>query len=289
MCYNKDIQEKRKRFRDLWFYFSFAENFPVFSEVDRMAYFRYLRTVYEDQLTQTDQSVIKRLEENMQLIPKSTLSELAKQVYTSTTSLHRLVKKLGFNGYTEFKYIIEEYLEAEENNKFGKISENLYFKETIEDIQITYQLNEEKFSSIVSDMILHNDLYCFGTGWKQKQIVDNFANDLLYYGHSLKTLRNKDDLEIASKHLDENSMIFIVSLSGNMEGYEETMEYISSKGVVTVGVTIHSDNPLSNLVTHALHFLDSSLDLDNHHWSSIPLSFIFDQLSHEYAIYSKDQ
>mgnify|MGYP001940151028 CR=1 FL=1 len=269
--------------------FLICGKFSSYSEVDEMAYFRYLSTVYEDQLTQTDQSVIKRLEENMQLIPKSTLSELAKQVYTSTTSLHRLVKKLGFNGYNEFKYVIEEYLESEENNKFGKTNENLYFKKTIEDIQITHQLNEDKFSSIVSDMISHNDLYCFGTGWKQKQIVDNFANDLLYYGQSLKTLRNRDDLEIASKHLDENSMIFIVSLSGNMKGYEETMEYICSKGVATVGVTIHSDNPLSNLVTHALYFLDSSIDIDNHHWSSISLSYIFDQLSHEYAKHSKDQ
>lgn len=253
-----------------------------------MAYFRYLSTVHEDQLTQTDQSVIKKLEENMHLIPKSTLSELAKQVYTSTTSLHRLVKKLGFNGYTEFKYVIEEYLESEENNQVSKTNENHYFKKTIEDIQITHQLNEEKFSSIVLDMISHNDLYCFGTGWKQKQIVDNFANDLLYYGQSLKTLRNRDDLEIASKHLDENSMIFIVSLSGNMKGYKETMEYISSKGVVTVGVTIHSDNPLSSLATHALYFIDSSLDIDHHHWSSIPLGYIFDQLSHEYATYSKN-
>lgn len=254
-----------------------------------MTYFRYLSTVYEKQLTHTDHLVMERLEENMQLIPKSTISELSQQVYTSSTSLHRLVKKLGFNGYAEFKYVIKDYLVKEENNSFKTINDNLYLKNSLEDIQITNKLNKEKFTAIVSDMILHDNLYCFGTGWKQKQIVDNFANDLLYYGHSLKTFRNIDDLNIASKFFDENSMLFIVSLSGDMQGYSEIMKYISDKGVVTVGVTRHTDNPLTNLVTHALHFVDSSLTLDNHHWSSLSLSSIFDQLSHEFATYSNHQ
>ena len=252
-----------------------------------MPFFKYLSTIYEQQLTPTDRSIIKRLEDHLQEVPSLTISELAERVYTSSTSLHRLVKKLGFSGYTEFKYIVEDYLTNEEKNPLPNLEENTYLKHSLEDIQITYQLNKDKFEPIVADMLTHDDLYCFGTGWKQKQIVDNFANDLLYYGHSLKTLRNTDDLSIASRHLDENSMVFVVSLSGDMAGYKETMEYMKEKGIVTVGVSIHPGTPLTQIVKHALHFVDSSLDLENHHWSSLPLSTVFDQLSHVFAIQSK--
>lgn len=250
-----------------------------------MPLLRYLGTVNSEQLTTSDYEIIKKLEENILNIPDSTISELSKKVYTSSTSLHRLVKKLGFDGYTEFKYVVENHLEESHRTQLNGITDNVYFQKTLEDIKITYQLNEEKFKLIIDDMISHRDLYCFGTGWKQKQIVDNFANDLLYYGHSLKTLRNKDDLKIASKHFNKNSMIFIVSLSGNMDGYYETMKYIKEKGITSVGVSIYSNNPLANHVKHSLQFVDSSLDNDTHHWSSIPLSFIFDQLSHIYSLY----
>src|SRR5699024_8761980 len=152
----------------------------------------------------------------------------------------------------------------------------------------TYKLNENKFDTVVREILSKDDIYCFGTGWKQKQIVDNFANDLLYYGHSVKTLRNTDDLKIASRQFNKNSLVIIVSLSGNLKDYKNTMEHIKNNNTSIVGVSIFSDNLLSKLVTYSLQYVDSSLIMDNHHWSAMPLSFIFDQLSHSVAIHENN-
>lgn len=228
------------------------------------------------------------MEQHLHMIPDSTISELSQKIYTSSTSLHRLVKKLGFEGYTEFRYTIEEQLNKEEGQKDNFPEASYYLSNILDDIKITYQLNEEKFESVVKEILTHEDIYCFGTGWKQKQIVDNFANDLLYYGHSVKTLRNTDDLEIASRHFNEDSLIVIVSLSGDLKNYQQTMEYLKEHEITTIAVSIYSDNPLSSLATHSLQFVDSSLDITNHHWSSMTLNFIFDELSHAVSVHHND-
>lgn len=73
-----------------------------------MTLLKYLSTVHADKLTSTDHTILKNMNDQVHLIPNSTISELSQKIYTSSTSLHRLVKKLGFDGYTEFRYTIEK-------------------------------------------------------------------------------------------------------------------------------------------------------------------------------------
>src|SRR5699024_5867048 len=153
-----------------------------------MELIKYLTIIHNNKLTNTEQMILKNLENYINIIPNLTISELSEIVYSSPTSLHRLVKKLGFDGYTEFKYVIENELHAHEE-KLDFTQTNTYLSDVIDDIKITYKLNENKFDTVVREILSKDDIYCFGTGWKQKKIVDNFANDLLYYGHSVKTLR----------------------------------------------------------------------------------------------------
>lgn len=246
---------------------------------------KYLENKYSNVLSANEKSILHKIAENIEFVPNSTLSELAKIVYSSPTSLHRLVKKIGFDGYIDFKYSIEKELSDKSQPDFYT-NQSDYFINTLNDINITYKLNEEKFDKIVKEIINHNDLYCFGTGWKQKQLVDNFANDLLYYHHSFKTLRNIDDLKLASKQFKSNSLLIIVSLSGNMKGYCHIVESIKNNGNIIISVTLNTENSLKRISDYSLTFIDSSISKESHHWSSIPLSFLLDQLVHKISVYS---
>lgn len=80
----------------------------------------------------------------------------------------------------------------------------------------------------------------------------------------------------------------IVSLSDDLENYKQTVQYIYDQEITIVAIFIYLDNPLSRLATHSLQYVDSSLDIENHHWSSITLNLIFDQLSHAISIHHSD-
>lgn len=246
---------------------------------------RYLSIINKDQLTESDNEILDALNEKLDNVPKSTISSLASDLLTSPSSLHRLVKKIGFDGFIDFKYAIENYLEEDKEKNNFKL-DNGYYTRTLDDVQITYKLNEIKFNEIATDFVSHNDIYCFGTGWKQRQLTDNFANDLLYYGHSIKSLRNIDDLRNASYRMNSNSLVLIVSLSGDLRSYEDIMEYFKNNKITTIGVSRYTDNPLSRIATHSLQFVDSALDIDNHHWSALTLNILLDLLLHHISINS---
>lgn len=212
-----------------------------------------------------------------------TLSELAAKSYSSSSSIHRLIKKIGFDGYSDFKFQINEDINNEAHDKFS-LSNDTYLLDLLNDIKITYKLNLNKLDKVAIEISKHKNLYCFGTGWKQQQVAGNFANDLLYYGYSFKTLRNVGDLELAQNNFSKDSLLLIVSLSGDMTEYGHIIKNAKKKGVVIVAVTINSNNSLSQFSDYSLTYVDTFFTEKNNHWPAISLNFILDQLVHHISL-----
>ena len=57
-----------------------------------------------DHLTIQEKYLVDYIINNQEDILKKNINELAKLSYTSSATISRLCKKLGFNGYKEFKY-----------------------------------------------------------------------------------------------------------------------------------------------------------------------------------------
>lgn len=63
-----------------------------------------LNNKYYYQLNSKEKYYFQQIEYHSSEIPKMSINELAERIYTSPASLSRLVKKLGYNSYKEFKY-----------------------------------------------------------------------------------------------------------------------------------------------------------------------------------------
>jgi len=148
----------------------------------------------------------------------------------------------------------------------------------LNNIQLTKQLNEKDIIEIADVILEENIKYCFGTGWKQKQLVDNFSTDLLYYGESFTTLRTEDDLKAASTHMDENSLLLIVSLSGNTSSYIDILKQSLLRNVTVISITADVSNTLSSLADYSLYYKDDILENTSKHWNTNTLHFILDYL-----------
>lgn len=223
----------------------------------------------------SEKEVLKGLIKIYDSIPNLTIKELSNSCYTSTSSLHRLIKKLGFKGFSDFKYKVTDDLELQTIEIFNSES---YFKKLVSNIEMTKRMNEKIIIDVANIILKKKKRYCFGTGWKQKQIADNFSTDLLYYGESFTTLRTIDDLKIASEYLDEDSLILIVSISGNANGFDDSLKKCKLNDVIIVSITIDIPNKLSSLADFSLYYKDDILNQSNKHWNSIPLNFLSDYL-----------
>ena len=64
--------------------------------------FKYLIDKY--QLNDTETSILKYLQENISDLKKIGIRKVAKDNYTSTTTVYKLCKKLNFEGYSDMIY-----------------------------------------------------------------------------------------------------------------------------------------------------------------------------------------
>lgn len=230
-------------------------------------------------LTDSDRVILRELDSIIEEIPNLNIQDTAERCFTSTTSFHRLIKKIGFKGFTDLKYQVIDYLE--ERKQSETFNSNSLDK-LIWELQITKQINSKHMQMAANDVINCKDKYCFGTGWRQKQLIDNFANDVLYYGETIKTLRTVEDMAIAVEHMNQKSLVIIVSVHGKpSEELEEILSKCVIKGVNIISITSDAPNLLSETANHALFFKDSSVGRNKKHWTAIPLSFLLENLIQE--------
>lgn len=230
---------------------------------------------YSKELSNNDIGIIQNIGLYYNEIPNMKIKELADACFTSSTTVHRLIKKIGFEGFSEFKYKIIQDLEDTSTLEF---TEEEYLENYLNNIQLTKQLNETEIDTVANIILNKNIKYCFGTGWKQKQMIDNFSTDLLYYGESFTTLRTEDDLRIASEHMDEESLLLIVSLSGNAKNYSDILKKCTLRNVTIISITADVSSLLSSLAHHSLYYKDDILENTAKHWNTNTLHFILDYL-----------
>lgn len=60
----------------------------------------------ENQLTELQIQLIKKLNNDIQSVLKLTINELADSLFINTSTLSRLIKKLGFENYSKFKVLV---------------------------------------------------------------------------------------------------------------------------------------------------------------------------------------
>lgn len=238
-----------------------------------LSFFSSLVNEYSEQLSKSEKAIIKRLNEQAKEIPDLTISELSKRVFISNSSMYRLIKKLGYKGYPEFKYKVADSLKK---TTVEHVNTKDYLDGFIGEVMFTHQINEVSIQQAASLILKSNKRLIFGTGWKQKEIADNFSSDMMTYGESFITLRTKDDLLSAIKYVTEEDVLIIVSLHGQTDSYQEVIDFCELNNIPIISVTKVGANPLSSHSEISLYYEESA----RYHWSAQTLNYLLNLLIH---------
>ena len=93
-----------------------------------------------NELNENEKAIIEYIIKNKANCQEMTIIELAKETLTSKSSILRLTQKLGFSGYSEFKYSIRK--DISKKNVTGE-KQDLYSLQ-IKDIEATKKIFEPK-------------------------------------------------------------------------------------------------------------------------------------------------
>ena len=214
--------------------------------------------------------VMNYIIKNSNIIFKQSINDIADNCFVSKSTVVRTAKKMGYNGLVDLKYDFKNKSEVFKSKQMID-----YNSMRINDINNTIDhLSTIDFNSLAY-FIYNKKIYFFGKGLNES-ICEYAVNQLLLFGLDCTHLSNTHVAYETAKHLKNNSLVFILSATGETSQCLKLANKCIRYGVPVVSLTGASKNTLADLSDkHYYIYLsnDSRVDFDN--TSRVPMLLFF--------------
>ncbi|NLL29852.1 MAG: MurR/RpiR family transcriptional regulator [Clostridiales bacterium] len=221
--------------------------------------------IYENynKLNENDLYIWNYILSNKEACSNMSMQELASNCNVSHTTILRFAQKLGLEGYSELKI----YLKWGTKSKYSFNEEEI--DKTHNDIVKTMDvLKNQDFSDLFKLLDSANKIYAYGTGAVQKNAANEIKRTFLTVGRLINVLEGKDELYEIGRNLQENDLIFLLSLSGENKFINEFAMGLKEIGVKIISITKVGNNKLSQLsdisiqyYSHCVAKIDEGLEV----------------------------
>lgn len=206
-------------------------------------------------------SIALTMVQNLDIIPRCSINELADLCYTSTATISRFCRKFGYSSFPQFKSEMAYGLEQAKHEVFLDDSEKEYIdKNPNHVIDKVYDLVLEtlilgKKSLRIAKIdelcqLIHEAKKVHFFGYQFNKIV---ASDLqlkfIKLGKFIYAFADHGDDSQKIELLSEESLAIVMSVSGKI-GHQHLMEEIHQRGAKIVLITMNPETPLADLVDY---------------------------------------
>lgn len=207
-----------------------------------MIFSELIKRKYQD-LGETDYEIYKYMIENKQLINNISITDLAEKTFTSKSSVLRFVQKLGFSGFTEFKYMIDWEERPKESQIFEVSEMHNYITKTmkkLENMDLTnlfYKINQSE------------NIYLISTGFSQQYQSQTLQRDFLKMGVSMNIVPAGINSELSTtiiEKLTKKDLLIVFSSSGENMVIKEMLTIPLLKEVPIFSITSFGKSWLQN-------------------------------------------
>lgn len=208
-------------------------------------------SIYYTSLTTTEKRIYTQIIDNPNIIIDHSIIEAGQLCHTSKSAMLRFAKKLGYRGYSEFKYAIEESIKndlqrtpvlAHNESILNQISSS--FALTIQAIgQLKFDDQLKKLASYIHDypyvksVGIGNSAFC--------------ANQLVYslYSHNQFIEGITDDVQFnyLENCLNSQYMLIIFSVSASSTTYNKLLKKAKANKSKIVLITMNNDSDINQL------------------------------------------
>lgn len=200
-------------------------------------------------LSATEKNIFNFCIKNMHRIKSMSIRELAAECYVSTTTLFRFVKKLGFEGYSDFLESVRETEMASRQLSIPSIvhDENYrdsYLKNLIEAVKVITDEKVEAFDRIMSR---YPKIYLLGEGLSE-EAVRYLARMLVSMGYEAECPREDYEINSVLRRVKREDVLLVLSYTGNNPRTIHRIEQIFTIATPTiVSITRADNNSIQNM------------------------------------------
>lgn len=221
-------------------------------------------------LSKTNQKIADYIINNSGEVADLRIDELATKTTTSTASVSRLIKFLGYNSYREFTVAlaynqakVKQEASFEDINNSDSLSTiaDKIFENSQRALQDTRSgIEEEQFAEVVNQIIAKKRLFFFGLGGSSVAALSGYHKFLRTTVHCCYYPDYDVQLmQVAKSSADDCAIV--ISHSGENSESLKLVDYLKRNGAFVIGIT---SNPFSTLAKVSDAYFVSSSDGANY-------------------------
>lgn len=201
-------------------------------------------------LSSTERDILAYILANEEFVADSTVSALARQTFSSTSSVIRLTQKLGFEGYGELKYYIKDSLAQRKPATEDMLA--ITRKDATETLDL---IDPGALARVVEQLVEARTVYCFGTGYAQRLAIKDFAKALMLSQKLVYILPGAAEFKGTLNSMTSHDVVLVTSLSGATPGLEDVMVQLNMRGVPIVCLVAQSGGYLEQAADYVMHYV----------------------------------
>lgn len=168
----------------------------------------------EDQwktLTDAEKSVITYINNNEELIPEKSISEMAEESYTSPATVSRTIRKSGFDGISELRYRISA---RNEFNQEAMIVNAIFQKSMLECQKTIENLKVPTILEVVKRIKRAKKIYLLARG-ATVLVAEEFEMQLQLLGNNVWIMRDSEHMKRSNLIFKEDDLVIIFTVKNS--------------------------------------------------------------------------
>lgn len=225
-------------------------------------------------LNQLELFVYKYVTSHLEECKTMTIRDLSTQSHVSSTTILRFLKKMGFEGFSDFKYVLrhrnDQTPASELSQDLGPIGQFLKQTATTE--------YTEKMEEVARVVAQSNTRLFFGMG-SSGSMAQYGARILSNYGMLTLAITDPFQPQPISERDYSKTLIILLSVSGETEGVLTQANYYRQNGAKIVAITANSASTLAQIADYSLTYDIPENKVGSLNFTSqIPVVYLLEQL-----------
>lgn len=233
---------------------------------------------YSDQLTKSEKEIANYIDKNLENILQYSIAELSHDIGVGESTIVRFCRKIGFNGFYDFKIQLAKQLYVEENDSaedyIDQIEANMI--NTIKSTRLL--VNKDALNEAIEMVLKANYIYLYGVGASGIAALEG-EGKFIRGGLKCKAVTDSHFQTILSGTLGEDDIIIALSLSGTTRDLLESVDIARKNGAKIIAITNYTRSKLATLANVVLQSAGYEKPLDGGSFAAkISQLFVLDLL-----------
>lgn len=223
-----------------------------------------------DELSQLEKQVLDFIKHEPKKITSLRLSEAADLMYVSTATVSRTCKKLGFQGYQDFKLQLQLFMKNDDQEEKTVLTSHLveHVQRYERDMQEAIKRLDENELKLAAKMIEKADyIEWIGVGHSYPVCWDA-SKKLQLLGKKSIARMDWDDIRSSTLSLSKNDLVIFVSFSGETLNILEFAHLVKNQGTPILSIVGTKENHLASLSSKVFY-----TPIENYQPGDLDLSF----------------